>query len=264
MDWSNFALVSALSLLALALMQTATWLWSKQAGKLAVVDAVWGAGFAVVGVVSLGAGSGGLTRRVLLAVLVAIWGLRLSWHIFKRSQGKGEDPRYADLYGDKTPLVAALRVFGVQGALQWVISMPLQASAAADETEGLWILLLVVGVLIWATGLFFEAVGDAQLRSFMADPSNKEQGKVMDQGLWAWTRHPNYFGDSCVWWGIFVIVLSAGTWGVVWTVIAPLAMTHFLRNVSGAKLLEKSMSKRPAFQAYMQRTAYFFPRPPKR
>ncbi|MCE0485309.1 DUF1295 domain-containing protein [Ornithinimicrobium sediminis] len=261
MDWSGFLFVSGLSLLALALMQALTWVWSRKVGKLAVVDVVWGAGFVVVGVVALAAGSGDLTRRVLLAALVAVWGLRLSWHIYRRSQGKGEDPRYTELYGEKGPLEAALRVFGVQGLLQWVISMPLQASAAADATEGLWWVVLLLGVAVWATGLFFEAVGDAQLARFKADPDNK--GKVMDQGLWAWTRHPNYFGDACVWWGLWLIALSAATWGTAWTVIAPLAMTHFLRNVSGARLLEKSMSQRPAFQEYMQRTAYFFPRPPR-
>ena len=261
MDWSNFFLVSGLGLLAVAVLQALTWLWSRQAGKLAVVDVVWGAGFVVVGLVGLVLGSGDVTRRILLAVLVAIWGLRLSWHIFQRSQGKGEDPRYAELAQGRSAAQVALRVFGTQGALQWAISLPLQASAAADETQGLWILVLVAGVLIWATGLLFEAVGDAQLASYKADPHN--QGKVMDQGLWAWTRHPNYFGDACVWWGLFVIVLSAGTWGVLWTVLAPLAMTHFLRNVSGAKLLEKSMAQRPAFREYIRHTAYFFPRPPK-
>ncbi len=262
MDWSNFLLVSGLSLLALAVMQALTWVWSRRVGKLAVVDVVWGAGFVVVGLVSLLAGAGDGTRRLLLAGLVGIWGLRLSWHIFERSKGKGEDPRYTELYGQKGPLEAALRVFGVQGLLQWVISMPLQASAAAGRTEGLWWVVLAVGVAAWATGLFFEAVGDAQLARFKADPANK--GAVMDQGLWAWTRHPNYFGDACVWWGLWLIALSAATWGTAWTVIAPLAMTHFLRNVSGAKLLEKSMSQRPAFQEYMKRTAYFFPRPPKK
>lgn len=261
MDWSNFALVSVCSLLGVALLQTATWAWSRRVGRWAVVDVVWGAGFAVVGLVALVVGSGDLPRRFLLAALVCVWGLRLVWHIYVRSQGKGEDPRYEKLTEGMSPLAASIKVFGLQAALQWVISLPLQASAAAGPTSGLFYVVLALGVIIWGIGLTFESLGDAQLKAFKADPDNK--GKVMDQGLWAWTRHPNYFGDACVWWGLFVIALSAGTWGVVWTILSPIAMTHFLRNVSGAKLLEDSMKERPAFRKYMERTAYFFPRPPK-
>ncbi len=261
MDWSNFALVSVCSLLGIALLQILTWVWSRQVEKWAVVDVVWGAGFAVVGVMSLVVGTGDLTRRLLLAALVCVWGLRLVWHIYSRSKGKGEDPRYEKLTKGMSPLAASLKVFGLQGALQWIISLPLQASAAAGPTEGVFYLVLALGVVIWGIGLTFESLGDAQLKTFKANADNK--GRVMDQGLWAWTRHPNYFGDACVWWGLFVIALSAGTWGLVWTILSPIAMTHFLRNVSGAKLLEESMEERPAFQEYMKRTAYFFPRPPK-
>ncbi|MGB5953189.1 MAG: DUF1295 domain-containing protein [Ornithinimicrobium sp.] len=261
MDWSNFLVVTLASAAAIGLLQLATWAWSVKAGKWAVVDVVWGAGFALVGLVTLAFGTGGLNRRLLLTVLVCVWGVRLSWHIFKRSQGKGEDPRYEKLTEGLSPFAAAIKVFGLQGVLQWIISMPLQASAAAQDTTGIWWVVLVIGVLIWGIGLTFESVGDAQLKAFMADPDNK--GEIMDKGLWAWTRHPNYFGDACVWWGMFVVAASAGTVLVLWTVLAPVAMTHFLRNVSGAKLLEENMKDRPAFQEYMQRTAYFFPRPPK-
>ncbi|MGB3186236.1 MAG: DUF1295 domain-containing protein [Ornithinimicrobium sp.] len=262
MDWSNFPAVTLASLVAVIVLQVATWAWSVKVGKWAVVDVVWGAGFALVGVVALAAGSGDGTRRLILAVLVCIWGIRLSWHIFLRSQGKGEDPRYEKLTEGLSPSAAALKVFGLQAALQWLISLPLQVSAAAQETSGWWWIVLALGVLIWGIGFTFESLGDAQLKAFKNDPDN--EGKVMDQGLWAWTRHPNYFGDSFVWWGMFVVATSAGTPLVWWAVVSPIAMTHFLRNVSGAKLLEENMKDRPAFQEYMQRTAYFFPRPPKR
>ncbi|MGB3828555.1 MAG: DUF1295 domain-containing protein [Ornithinimicrobium sp.] len=262
MDWSNFFVVSISSLLGVMGLQLLTWVWSRRVGTWAVVDVVWGAGFAVVSLIALAVGTGDGGRRLLLAVFVCAWGLRLSSHIYRRSRGKGEDPRYEKLTEGLSPLAGALKVFGLQAALQWLISLPLQVSAAATQTDGLWWIVLAVGVLLWGVGLTFEAVGDAQLKKFKADSENT--GQVMDQGLWGWTRHPNYFGDACVWWGIFVIALSAGTWGVVWAVISPLAMTHFLRNVSGAKLLEESMKERPAFRAYMERTAYFFPRPPKR
>jgi steroid 5-alpha reductase family enzyme len=266
MDWSSLGVITLASLAALAGLQLATWVWSRRAGKWAVVDVAWGAGFAVVGLVSalvgwLDQGSIGL-RTLILTALVCVWGGRLSWHIYTRSRGKGEDPRYEDLTEGLGPLPAALKVFGLQGALQWVISLPLQAAAAAQATEGPWALLLIAGVLVFAVGLAFEAVGDAQLAAFKADPDH--EGQVMDRGLWAWTRHPNYFGDACVWWGMFLVACSAATWGVAWTVLSPALMTHFLRNVSGAKLLEKSMKDRPAFQEYMKRTAYFFPRPPRR
>ncbi|MGB7448291.1 MAG: DUF1295 domain-containing protein [Ornithinimicrobium sp.] len=265
MDWSAFAVISLASLAALVLLQLLTWAWSRRVGKWAVVDVVWGAGFAVVGLVSalvgLLLGSGSDLRTLIIAALVCVWGGRLSWHIFTRSRGKGEDPRYEDLTEGLGPVSAALKVFGLQGALQWVISLPLQAAAAAGPTQGAWTIVLIAGVLVFAVGLTFEAIGDAQLAAFKADP--EQQGEVMDQGLWAWTRHPNYFGDACVWWGLFIVAASSGEWGVAWTVVSPALMTHFLRNVSGAKLLEESMKDRPAFRDYMRRTAYFFPRTPK-
>lgn len=261
MDWSNFALVAVASAVGLAVLQFLTWRWSKRVGKLSVADSIWGAGFVVVALIALLVGFGDGQRRLLLAILVAMWGLRLSWHIYMRQRGKGEDPRYQDLYGHKDPKVAALQVFGLQGLLQFLISLPLQASAAAGATSGFGWVLLAIGVGVYITGLTFEVVGDAQLKSFMNNSANK--GKVMDQGLWAWTRHPNYFGDSFMWWGFFLIALSA-SWALWWTIVAPILMTHLLRNVSGAKKLEKSMKDRPGFRDYMRRTAYFFPRPPKR
>lgn len=262
MDWSNFLAVALASLVAVIALQLATWAWSAKVGKWSVVDVVWGAGFAVVGVVAWAVGSGDGIRRLVLAVLVCIWGTRLSWHILVRSRGTGDDPRYGKLTEGLSASAAALKVFGLQAALQWLISLPLLVSAAAQKTSGWWWILLALGVLLWGIGLTFEALGDAQLKAFKKHPGNK--GKVIDHGLWAWTRHPNYFGDSLVWWGLFGIAASAGTPLVWWAVVSPIVMTHFLRNVSGAQLLEESMRDRPAYQEYMQRTAYFFPRPPPR
>jgi steroid 5-alpha reductase family enzyme len=266
MDWSTFAAVTLASIATLAVLQLSTWAWSRRAGAWAVVDVVWGPGFALVGLVSAGVGvvlgSGSGMRSLILTALVCLWGGRLSWHIVTRSRGAGEDPRYEDLTSGLGPLRASLKVFGLQGALQWLISLPLQASAAAGPTRGPWTIVLIVGVVVFAVGLAFESVGDAQLAAFKADPERR--GEVMDRGLWAWTRHPNYFGDACLWWGMFVVALSAGTWGVAWTIASPALMTHLLRNVSGAELLEESMSDRPGFREYRQRTAYFFPRPPQR
>lgn len=257
---SNVVVVSGLSLLAVVVLMTVTALIGRRQGRVSVVDTAWGIGFIVVSVVAAAAGSGVLWRRLLLVVLVAVWGGRLARHMHTRNKGKGEDPRYdAMLKGQKGDpfLVAIRKVYLVQGLSVWFVSLPLQVSAAAGP--GLWP-VAVVGALLWLLGVTFESVGDAQLKAFKADPANK--GKVMDRGLWSWTRHPNYFGDSSVWWGLFVIAASA--WPGVLTVLSPVVMTYFLVFATGARLLEKEMSKRPGYPEYQQRTSYFLPRPPKK
>jgi steroid 5-alpha reductase family enzyme len=259
MDLSNLWLVSGVSLAVLMIAQVVTWVIGRRIGKVAVVDVIWGLGFVLVAVVALLVGEGDLTRRVVLAVLTGAWGLRLSWHIFTRSKGKGEDPRYEEMLQDSGPARTFLKVFALQGALQWFVSLPVQVSAASDATTGGWWMVLVAGGLLWALGLTFEAVGDAQLAAFKADADNK--GKVMDRGLWSWTRHPNYFGDSAVWWGLFLI--AASSWPGVLTVASPVVMTYFLVWGTGAKLLEKSMAQRPGYPEYQQRTSYFLPLPPR-
>jgi steroid 5-alpha reductase family enzyme len=192
--------------------------------------------------------------------MVSLWGLRLAWHMHRRNAGKGEDPRYAAMLdgipGD--PFVVAVRkVYAVQGVAVWFVSLPIQVSAASGGGV-VWV--VVLGVALWALGLTFEAVGDRQLRDFKADPANR--GTVMDRGLWSWTRHPNYFGDASVWWGIFLVAASA--WPGVLAVLSPLAMTYFLVYATGARLLEQHMAQRPGYAAYQQRTSYFLPRPPRR
>jgi steroid 5-alpha reductase family enzyme len=197
---------------------------------------------------------------VALLVIVAAWGLRLAWHMHQRNSGKGEDPRYAAMLekeqGNPT-LVAIRKVYGVQGLSVWFVSLPIQVSAAAGDGV---VVIAVVGLLLWLLGVSFESVGDKQLKDFKADAANK--GKVMDRGLWSWTRHPNYFGDSCVWWGIWLVAASA--WPGVLTVLSPVAMTYFLVFATGARLLEKHMAERPGYVEYQQRTSYFLPRPPKK
>ena len=153
--------------------------------------------------------------------------------------------------------VAIRKVYGVQGLAVWFVSLPIQVSASAG---GGLVAVALVGVLLWGVGLAFEAIGDRQLKAFKADPANR--GKVMDRGLWAWTRHPNYFGDSSVWWGIWLVAASA--WPGVLTVLSPVAMTYFLVFATGARLLERHMAQRPGYAAYQERTSYFLPRPPRR
>jgi len=257
--------VTAAALVTVGVLMTATALWSRRVGRVAVVDITWGASFVVVAVVSalvgLALGVGDDLRRWLVPVLTGVWGLRLAWHIRGRAGAGEEDPRYAELLGDGGFGVAIRKVFLVQGFAVWLISLPVQASGV---TSVRWWWLVVIGVLVWAVGLFFEVVGDRQLAAYRARP-RESRPPVMDQGLWAWTRHPNYFGDACAWWGLWLAGgLAAGWLPGLLTLVAPVAMTHFIRNVTGARLLEKTMSQRTGWDDYAVRTPLFFPRPPRR
>lgn len=257
---SNFLAVSGFSLLAIVILMIVTALVGRRQGRVSVVDTAWGLGFVVVALVAALVGDGPLWRRLLVTALVSLWGGRLARHMHTRNKGKGEDPRYEAMLADQPGdpfLVAIRKVYLVQGVSVWLVSLPLQVSAASGD--GL-VLVAVLGAAVWLLGVVFEAVGDAQLARFKADPGNK--GTVMDRGLWGWTRHPNYFGDFAVWWGLYLVAASA--WPGVLTVLSPVVMTYFLVFATGARLLEKEMSKRPGYPEYQQRTSYFFPRPPKR
>lgn len=228
-----------------------------------IVDVAWGLGFTAVAATTFLASSqaGDTGRRVLVTVLTAAWGLRLAAHIARRGRGHGEDPRYARMLA-KAPgnrnLYALRMVYVLQGALVWVVSLPVQAAQyiAAPLSAFAW-----VGTALWAVGMFFEAVGDAQLARFRADPANT--GRIMDEGLWSWTRHPNYFGDFCVWWGLFLIACDAPAAAAV-SVVSPLVMSLLLTKGSGKRLLEQHMARRPGYAAYAERTSGFFPLPPRR
>jgi steroid 5-alpha reductase family enzyme len=210
--------------------------------------------------VAAAVGNGDLFRRLLLLVLVAIWGLRLAWHMVGKSAGKGEDPRYDKLLGGDYSAGNVIRkIFLIQAAMAWFISLPLQLSASLGPTPRALVPVLIAGVVVWSVGVLFEAVGDRQLRQFKADPANK--GTIMDRGLWSWTRHPNYFGDSAVWWGLWLISVADAL--SVATVLSPVAMTYFLVYATGARLTERIMADRPGFREYCARTSFFVPRPPR-
>jgi steroid 5-alpha reductase family enzyme len=254
--WWGLALV-ALGVAAVAMVLTAY--AAKRAGRVSVVDVAWGLALAAIAVVMAVVGTGTPWRRWLVAVLVLVWGARLARHIFSRSRGAGEDPRYAELLGDGGFRAAITKVFLTQGLAICLVSLPVLTAAHRDVAVT-W--LVWVGVVVWAVGVFFEAVGDAQLAAYKRDP---DRPRIMDRGLWGWTRHPNYFGDACLWWGIWVVGGAAsGFWPGLVSVLAPLAMTHLLRNVTGAKLLERTMSQRPGWDEYAARVPLFFPRPPRR
>ena len=248
---------------AVALLMFATWLVSLARKDASLVDIVWGSAFVLVAAVVALVGDGAESRRSLLFAMVAIWGLRLSAYLAWRNLGHGEDYRYQAMrkkYGDRFPLVSLVVVFGLQALLVFVVSLPVQLAATATHPAGLGP-LAAFGVALWLLGVSFETIGDAQLARFKADPANK--GLVMDQGLWRFTRHPNYFGDFCVWWGIFAVAAETGPgrWGVV----GPLMMSFLLLRVSGVAMLEKTIGKRrPGYAEYVAKTSSFFPRPPKR
>jgi steroid 5-alpha reductase family enzyme len=248
--------------LVLALL-TVLWAVSLVLRDASIVDVFWGTGFVFVAWTAYALADGSQDRALLLALLVTAWGLRLTAHLAHRNLGKGEDYRYAEMrrrHGDAWPLRSLFVVFWLQGALIWVVSLPVQVAMADPTPAGLGVLDWV-GTAVWAVGLTFEAVGDWQLSRFKADPANR--GKVMDRGLWRYTRHPNYFGDFCVWWGIWLVALTAGsTW---WTVVGPAVMSVLLIRVSGVALLERSLSRRrKGYADYVARTSAFFPRPPRR
>ncbi|GAB2921224.1 DUF1295 domain-containing protein [Rhodococcus aerolatus] len=247
--------------LAVVVLFTATFFWARAAGKHAVVDVVWGPGFVLVALVSALVADGAPWRRVLLLVLVAAWGLRLGGHIFLRSRGKGEDPRYADILAeaDGDPERHMVRkVYLPQALVMLVVSLPVTVGMASTGGGFVAGALVVLGLLVWGTGLFFEAVGDHQLEQFKADPANK--GTVMDSGLWRFTRHPNYFGDFAVWWGVFLVALGS-PW-VLLTVVGPALMSRLLMKTTGKELMEKHMSSREGYAEYVERTSGFFPLPP--
>jgi steroid 5-alpha reductase family enzyme len=232
-----------------------TWLLSLKLRNVAIVDSLWSLMFLVMACsYTFGAPRPG-PRAVVVLVLVTAWALRLSIYITLRNWGHGEDRRYQAIRARNEPNFAVKSlylVFALQALLAWVISLPLLGSILGSRALGP---LDIAGVAVWLVGFSFEAGGDWQLARFKADPAN--QGKVMDKGFWRFTRHPNYFGDFCVWWGFYFLAVSAGAW---WSVGAPLLMSLLLMRVSGVTLLEKDIGKRrPQYADYIRRTNAFFP-----
>ncbi len=249
--------------LAIAALMLTVWLISLAIKDASIVDIAWGFGFVVVAWVVRLSVDGVSDRQNLIVALVTIWGLRLAGFLARRNLGHGEDQRYQAMrrrHGARFPIVSLLSVFSLQGVVMFVVSMPVMLGQAADSPGSLGPLAWL-GTLVWCIGFGFETVGDSQMRRFQSDPTNK--GQVMDQGLWGWTRHPNYFGDATMWFGIWLIALETGWPGLI-ALIGPVLMTYFLLNISGKALLERSIGKRrPGYAEYIERTSGFFPLPPK-
>ena len=236
------------------------WLLSLRLGNVSIVDSMWSLFFLLIAVSFAWMQASVEARGTLILILVAIWALRLSGYITWRNWGHEEDSRYQEIRARNEPNFAfksLYLIFGFQGLLALVISLPLLVAIQSSTPLG-W--LDYAGILLWTVGMIFEAGGDWQLARFKANPDNR--GKVLDSGLWSLTRHPNYFGDFCVWWGFFLIALSAGGW---WTLISPLVMSFMLLKVSGVALLEKDIGKRrPEYAQYIKKTNAFFPGPQSR
>lgn len=227
-----------------------------------IVDRLWGLGFVLIGWVTFAITDSDTVRKTLTVVLATLWGLRLSIYISWRNWGRGEDYRYRDMrekHGSRFPLVSLFTVFLLQALILWAVAAPLIQAQRADRPDALTG-IDILGVLAFGIGFGFEVVGDWQLARFRRDPSNR--GKVLDTGLWRYTRHPNYFGDALVWWGLFAFALATpGGW---WTLYSPVLMTLLLMKVSGVSLLEKRLKEtKPRYRSYAERTNAFFPWFPK-
>lgn len=243
------------------------WLVSVVRLDASIIDPFWGFGFVLVsGATAWQTGPGadaslGL-RAVVLATMTSVWGLRLSLFLLWRNWGHGEDYRYRAMrerHGAKFAWVSLFTVFWLQGAVMWIVAMPLQVGIGFDSGAA-WRVADWAGVTLWLVGVSFESIGDWQLARFRANPANC--GQVLDRGLWRYTRHPNYFGDCCVWWGMYLVAASGGAW---WTIFSPLLMTWLLMRVSGVALLEQTMAeRRPEYRRYMLETNAFFPGPKRR
>jgi steroid 5-alpha reductase family enzyme len=243
-------------------MMTILWIVSIIVKNVSIVDLFWGLGFVLTAGFYFLKTDGFETRKIIILALVSIWGLRLSFYLAWRNIGEGEDFRYREFrrkYGEKYWWVSFFQTFLLQGVLMSIISLPLLGA----QYYGLHVRLGIIdyiGIVLWVTGLFFESVGDLQLAKFKSDPLNK--GKVMNRGLWRYTRHPNYFGDSAVWWGFGLICIATGSY---FPFIGSVIMTILIIKISGVGLLEKSLKeKKPQYKTYIEKTSAFIPWFPKK
>jgi steroid 5-alpha reductase family enzyme len=254
-DWGAYLLALGLTLAFAA----GAWVYSVARRNVAIVDSLWSLMILASPVVYLLATGPAGPRGTLVLAMVAVWALRLSAHITVRNHGHGEDRRYQAIRRNNEPhfwFKSLYIVFGLQAVLAWFVAMPAVAAVASPAPLG-WLDGLAVAV--WGAGMFFEAVGDWQLMRFQR--RRESEGEVLDTGLWRYTRHPNYFGEALLWWGIYLAAVAAGAW---WTLASPILMTFLLLRVSGVALLEKDIAeRRPAYRAYVERTSAFIPAPPK-
>ncbi len=227
-----------------------------------LIDITWGLTFLLSTVVAFVIGKPQGLVPLVMSLLVLIWGTRLSWHLIRRNVGKPEDFRYANMRNSWNPSTFYLRMFVQIYLLQLVLNFLINLTTITANLQDIsgWSLLASIGVVIWLIGFYFEAVGDKQLKDFKAQPANK--GKLIEQGLWRFTRHPNYFGEAAQWWGLYLMAISGGR--NYWLILSPLLITFFLVYVSGVPMLEKKYAGRPDWEDYKRRTSKFVPWLPKK
>jgi len=252
-DWQFYTL----TLLICVAVGFVGWLESLKTNLVSGVDSLWSLMFFLITLACFMNAGMSNDRPLLVLVLVTIWAFRLSLFIAIRSKGEGEDHRYETIRQNNQPgfrIKSLYIVFGFQALLAWLISLPLAVAMDGGSEMG-W--LDALALVLWLTGMFFEVVGDEQLKRFKENPAN--QGRVLDTGLWSLTRHPNYFGECLIWWCYFLFATATGGW---WTILSPVLMTFLLLRVSGVALLEKDISmRRPAYASYIKRTNAFLPGP---
>ena len=243
-----------------ALLSFMTWLASLVRSDVSLVDRSWGPMIAAPGVVYAALLPDAMPRAGWVIPLLLAWAIRLAWHVTRRNWGHGEDRRYQAIRARNQPNFAfksLYLVFALQAVLAWAVAAPLFAAFSGARPFGL---LDVFGIALAVFGIVFEAVSDAQLSRFLADPAHK--GQVMDRGLWRYSRHPNYFGECCTWWGLFILGLAGAGWAGIWALVSPIVMTVLLLKVSGVSLLENDIGeRRPRYRDYVARTNAFFPGP---
>ncbi len=259
----SFIQIYLQALAVIMILMTTLWIVSVFIKNVSIVDAFWGFGFVVAGLFYFFKTDGLETRKIILLTLLIIWGLRLSIYLAWRNWGKGEDFRYQKFrkdYGEhRYWWISFFQTFLLQGVLMWLISAPLLGAQYAATNYQLGIFDLAA-MIIWVTGFLFEAGGDFQLSRFKSNPSNK--GKVLDRGFWKYTRHPNYFGDSAIWWAYGLFSVAAGSY---LPLFSSLLMTILILKVSGVALLERSLkNNRPEYSSYIQKTSSFIPWFPKK
>lgn len=251
------------NLTAAAVLMFLVWLLSLRLRDVSIVDIAWGSAGALIAVLTFINADGAVARRILLTSLTALWGVRLSIHIGLRKWGTPEDFRYAAFrreHGSAWPLRSLFTVFMLQAFLIWFITLPVQIPQVSSTPTELTVLDWM-GATVWLGGFLWQAVADAQLSRFLKDPANA--GRVMDRGLWRYSRHPNYFGEAVMWWGIFLVALATPRG---WTTfVSPLLITYLLTKKSGVPLLEETLRKRrEGYPEYIRRTSSFVPWPPLR
>lgn len=247
------------ALTIIVLLAVMTWLYSVYRRDVSIVDSLWSLMFLAAGFIYLVNSTDATPRALLIFCLLALWALRLSMHLTVRNHGQPEDRRYKKIRRNNEPNFAVKSlyiIFGLQGLLAWVISVPLLFALSSDRGFH-W--LDLPALLLWLTGFIFEAVADWQL--YRHKKLSSGNGEVMRSGLWAYTRHPNYFGEFCIWWSFYLFAIPAG--GML-TFYAPLLMSILLLKVSGVVMMEKNISdRRPGYRDYIKSTNAFFPGQPR-